>query len=98
MLWSVYCLDNPNSGTLRQSTRPTHLAYLEAYKDRIVYGGALLAADGQTVAGSLLVVNLPDRAAAQKFSDDDPYAKAGLFQSIAIHPTRKVFVSEAAAG
>ena len=97
MLWSVYCLDKPNSSALRQATRPTHLAYLEDFRDRIVYGGALLGADGQTVAGSLLVVNLPDRAAAQKFSDDDPYAKAGLFQSVAIHPTRKVFANQEAA-
>jgi uncharacterized protein YciI len=97
MLWSVYCLDKPDSATLRQSTRPTHLAYLESYADRIVYGGALLAEDGQTVAGSLLVVNLPDRAAAQAFSDGDPYTKAGLFKSVAIHPTRKVFVNAAAA-
>jgi uncharacterized protein len=63
----------------------------------MVYGGALLAEDGKTAIGSLLVVNLPDRAAAQKFSDGDPYAKAGLFQSVAIHPSRKVFVNAAAA-
>ena len=98
MLWSVYCLDKPNSSALRQATRPTHLAYLEGFADRIVYGGALVDKDGQTAIGSLLVVNLPDRAAAQKFSDDDPYAKAGLFQSVAIHPTRKVFVNQQAAG
>jgi uncharacterized protein len=98
MLWSVYCLDKPNSSALRQATRPTHLAYLEAFTDRIVYGGGLVDKDGQTVIGSLLVVNLPDRAAAQKFSDGDPYAKAGLFQSVAIHPTRKVFANEKAAG
>lgn len=97
MLWSVYCLDKPNSSALRQATRPTHLAYLEDFKDRIVYGGGLVDRDGQTVIGSLLVVNLPDRAAAQKFSDGDPYAKAGLFQSVAIHPTRKVFANQEAA-
>lgn len=97
MLWSVYCLDKPNSSALRQATRPTHLAYLEGVTDRIVYGSGLVGADGQTVIGSLLVVNLPDRAAAQKFSDGDPYAKAGLFHSVATHPTRKVFVNAAAA-
>jgi hypothetical protein len=97
MLWSVYCLDKPDSSALRQATRPTHLAYLESFEDRMVYGGALLATDGQTPIGSLLVINLPDRAAAQKFSDGDPYAKAGLFQSVTIHGSRKVFLNAAAA-
>jgi hypothetical protein len=97
MLWSVYCLDKPDSLALRQATRPTHLAYLEGFKDRMVYGGALLAADGQTPIGSLLVIKLPDRAAAEAFSAGDPYAKAGLFERVAIHGSRKVFLNAGAA-
>ena len=40
----------------------------------------------------------PTARRRKQFSDGDPYAKAGLFQSVAIHPTRKVFVNAAAAG
>ena len=39
----------------------------------------------------LLILDLPDRAAADAFAAGDPYAKAGLFESVTIHPWRKVF-------
>lgn len=41
--------------------------------------------------GSLLVLDFPDRKAAEVFAANDPYAKAGLFQSVTITPFRKVF-------
>lgn len=41
--------------------------------------------------GSLLVLEVADRAALDSFLADDPYAKAGLFQSVAVKRFRKVF-------
>ena len=43
------------------------------------------------MVGSLLVMEFADRAAAEDFAKNDPYAKAGLFESVAITPFRKVF-------
>ena len=40
--------------------------------------------------GSLLILDLADRKAAEEFAADDPYGKAGLFESVTIHPWRKV--------
>ena len=37
----------------------------------------------------------PDRAALDRFLADDPYAKAGLFQSVTVKPFRKVFPKSA---
>jgi hypothetical protein len=34
---------------------------------------------------------MPDRAAAETFIMADPYAKAGLFESVVIRPMRIVF-------
>ena len=42
------------------------------------------------VIGSLLLMEFPSRADAERFSAGDPYRKAGLFQSVAITPWRKV--------
>jgi uncharacterized protein YciI len=91
MPFAIYCLDKPNSGAVRMAARPDHLAYLVGFEDKIVFAGPLLADDHQTMIGSLLILDLPDRAAAEKFSSGDPYRKAGLFQTVSITAWRKTY-------
>ena len=90
MLFAISCTDKPGSLELRLATRPAHLAHLKAEQSRIVMGGALLDPAGNP-CGSLLVVEAADRAEAEAFAAADPYAKAGLFESVAIRPYRVVF-------
>lgn len=94
MLFAVICTDRPGSLDLRLATRPTHLAYLTTYADRLIEAGPLLDADGRP-AGSLLLIDVEDRAAAEGFAASDPYAKAGLFESTVIRPFRTVFKDRA---
>jgi uncharacterized protein len=82
--------DKPDSLNLRLSERPRHLVYLETVLDRIVFGGALLGPDGKQ-NGSILVIDVPDMAAATAFADADPYVNAGLFAATLIEPFRPVF-------
>jgi uncharacterized protein YciI len=91
MLFAIHCLDKPDGGALRAATRPTHLAYLEGQASRIHFAGPLLAADGTTPTGTLLVVDFPDRAAVDAFAAGDPYAKAGLFAKVEIAGWRQVY-------
>ena len=91
MPFAIYCLDKPNSGPVRMAARTDHLAYLVGFEDKIVFAGPLLADDNQTMIGSLLILDLPDRAAAEKFSANDPYRKAGLFQTVNITAWRKTY-------
>jgi uncharacterized protein YciI len=37
------------------------------------------------------VVEFGTRAELERFSAEDPYVKAGLFQSVTVRPFRKVF-------
>jgi uncharacterized protein YciI len=90
MLFALICIDKPASLDLRLATRPQHLAYLQTYEDRIVQAGALLDAD-QRAAGSLLIIDVEDAAAAAGFAEADPYGRAGLFESVLIRPYRQVF-------
>jgi uncharacterized protein YciI len=92
MLFALICVDRPGSLDLRLATRPTHLAYLETYKDRLVEAGPLLDADGRP-CGSLLLIDVADRAEAEGFAAGDPYARAGLFESTVIRGYRVVFRS-----
>jgi uncharacterized protein YciI len=89
MPFAIYCVDKPNSGELRQTTRPAHLAYLESFKAKLLLAGPLLADDATTPCGSLLVVDFADKEAAQDFAAGDPFAKAGLFGEVSIRPFRK---------
>lgn len=90
MLFAIIATDRPGGLDLRLATRPTHLAYLTLYVDRIVHGGPMLDVDGRP-CGSLLIIEAEDRASAEGFAAQDPYAKAGLFESTVIRPFREVF-------
>ena len=89
MLYIIYQEDRADGAALRAATRARHLAYLEAHKDILVLGGALLADDGATRTGSCLIVNVADREAAETFSRNEPFRAAGLFQSIRIARMRR---------
>jgi uncharacterized protein YciI len=90
MLFSLICTDRPGALDLRMATRPAHLAFLETYQDRLVHAGPMLDLDGRP-CGSLLLIEVEDRAAAEGFAEADPYAKAGLFESTVIRGFRGVF-------
>jgi uncharacterized protein YciI len=42
------------------------------------------------MCGSLLILDVADRAAAEAWADGDPYAKAGLFETVEIHAWKQV--------
>jgi len=91
MLFALICHDKPGSLDIRLANRPAHIDYLTAHAGSFAYAGPLLGTDGETPIGSLLVVDVDDRAAAESLAAGDPYAKAGLFADVAIMATRKVF-------
>lgn len=92
MLFVLICADKPQSLDVRLASRPQHLAYLETYQDRIIQAGPMLDPDGRP-CGSLLIVDVADRAAAEGFAEADPYNRAGLFESVVIRPFRQVFAA-----
>jgi uncharacterized protein YciI len=90
MIFAISCTDKPNSLELRMATRPTHLAYLQEHMAKFVLVGPVLDAESKP-CGSLLVVEAADQAEAEAFAAGDPYAKAGLFETVSVRPFRTVF-------
>lgn len=90
MLYCLYCLDKPDSAAVRQANRPAHLVFADGLGKKIISGGPLLSDDGQSMVGSMLVVEAADRAEIEAIAAADPYAQAGLFQSVSIRPWRQV--------
>ncbi|MEC4594981.1 MULTISPECIES: YciI family protein [Nitrospirillum] len=91
MHFAITCTDKPGNLDLRLATRPKHLEYLDSQVAHIVVAGPLLDTEGKNPVGSLLVVDFPDEAAAQAFAAADPYAQAGVFESVTIQPFRVVY-------
>ena len=85
--FAVICRDKPGALPVRMENRAAHLAYIEE-TGAVFLGGPLLE-NGQ-MAGSLLVLDLADLDAAQAWAANDPYAKAGLFDSVTINEWKKV--------
>jgi uncharacterized protein len=90
-LFVVECRDKPDSLNVRLATRAAHLAYLDQLgAETVRVGGPLLAPDGQSPIGSLLILAAEDRAALEKIVAADPYTVAGLFATVTITPFRRV--------
>jgi uncharacterized protein len=89
--FAIMALDKPGAAAVRADNRPAHLEHLERSAGRLLAGGAVLADDGATPVGSLIVFDSEDRAEVDAFLAADPFTKAGLFASVAIYPWRKVF-------
>ncbi|MDE2477043.1 MAG: YciI family protein [Alphaproteobacteria bacterium] len=88
-LFAISCIDKPDSLALRMATRQSHLTYANGGQTlvKVKLGGPYLDEQGN-MAGSLLIVEAPDRRAVEEFSRNDPYVTAGLFQSVEIRPYR----------
>ena len=89
MLWTISCVDNPNSAAIREKVLQPHRDYLQSQKKILVLAGATQNDDGTQAIGSMFVVNVDSRAKAKAFSDGDPFTKAGVFKSVTITRMRK---------
>ena len=87
MLFVIHAIDRPDSLGLRKATRAAHLEYLADFDTPV--GGPLLDADG-AMCGSCIVLDVPDRAAADAFVTNDPYNRADLFETVSVHEFMKV--------
>jgi uncharacterized protein len=95
--YAIMALDKPGAAAVRADNRPAHLEHLDRHAAKLLAGGAVLADDGATPVGSLIVFDSDDRVEVEAFLAADPFTKAGLFASVSIHPWRKVFFAGARA-
>jgi len=88
MLIALIARDKPGALQTRLDNRDAHIAYL---KDTgvVAQAGPLLDDDG-TMSGSLVILDVADMAQAQDWAANDPYAKAGLFDSVELIEWKKV--------
>src|SRR5918997_4512784 len=76
MLFVVHALDRPDALTTPAKNYRAHRAHLDQAKTEgmeVVSAGPLVADDGETPIGSLLVFDANDRDAVESFCKADPY-------------------------
>ena len=91
MPYAIQTKDKPDHGNLRAELRDAHLAFLNANLDKLLAAGAVIDDDGTGGHGGILIVDTDDRTEAEAFAADDPFTKAGLFESVTVTRWRKAF-------
>ncbi len=90
-LFIIIARDKPDSLELRMANRPAHLDHARSLGDRIKVAGPLLTpGDDPKPCGSVLIIEAEDLASARAFAEADPYAQAGLFESVTVAPWNAV--------
>ena len=79
----LICRDKPGALDLRMATRAAHLAWVGDNMEKVVRAGPLLD-DAGGMTGSLFIVEAESRTDVEAFTAADPYARAGLFESVEI--------------
>ncbi|WP_339861551.1 YciI family protein [Paremcibacter congregatus] len=86
MYFIILAEDKPDHLAVRMDIRPSHLAYAESEGCVVLAGPLLTDGADPKPRGSMLIIEAKDRAAAEAFAAEDPYAKAGLFAAVTIAP------------
>jgi uncharacterized protein YciI len=80
----VYGRDRPGSFDVKMSLNEDHWRFMDGYADRLIARGPTVTEDGESSTGSLHIVDLPDVRAAREFAYEEPYFRAGVFESVVL--------------
>ena len=88
MYFAVIGTDKPGVAQTRSELQNSFIAYLRDHPEHpdvtVHNAGPMLAEDGESIVGMLLVVEAPSREAAQAFAMDSPYAGAELLADLQV--------------
>ena len=88
MLVALVARDKPGHLQTRKDNRAAHLDYLTS-TGVVEQAGPLLDGAGE-MCGSMIVLDVVDMAAAEDWVANDPYGKAGLFDSVTLTEWKRV--------
>jgi uncharacterized protein YciI len=103
MLFVVHALDRQDGLTTRAKNYRAHRSHLDHAESeglQVVSAGPLVADDGESPIGSLLVFEASDRNAVESFLSADPYKVNGVWDQVQIHAyvKRRGWASHASTG
>ena len=97
MWYAIISEDVEDSLERRAAARPDHLVRVNALVDegRLLIAGPHPAIDATEpgaagFSGSLIVAEFDSLEEAQAWANDDPYVRAGVYDSVTVKPFKKV--------
>ncbi len=84
MEYFVFGRDKPGGFEIKVALNEEHWTFMDGYADGLIARGPTLTDDGERTTGSLHIVELPDDDAAREFAYDEPYYRAGAFETVEI--------------
>ncbi len=88
MMPYVVSTTNVSDLALRERIRPLHLAFLDRNMPVLLAAGPKLTDDG-TPIGSIYILDIDDRGAAEAFMKEEPYNANGVCSSVSYDKWRK---------
>jgi uncharacterized protein len=69
----------------QRGSLPLRRRFLEDHRDQVIVSGLLLSEDDGAWVGGIMLAEAPDRATIEALVQSDPFAQAGLYESVEIH-------------
>lgn len=86
--FAVICKDKAGHLEVRKANRDAHLAYIK--DSGVVAQAGPFLDDAGAMCGSLVILDVADKAAADAWAAGDPYGHAGLFESVTVQAWNRV--------
>lgn len=83
MTYTILCAFRPGGLAEAGPLRLSHYEFLRRVRHRIIEGGPLLGPDGHPTH-MLMVIEAENAGSARDFIHEEPYNRAGLFESVSI--------------
>jgi uncharacterized protein YciI len=87
-LFALHALDHPGALTRRLEFYAAHRAFIESQSEAaglsVVLSGPLQSDDGETMTGSLLIIEAPDRDTVCAFVAADPFTQEKVWGDVRI--------------
>jgi uncharacterized protein YciI len=97
MLYVIFSNDVADSGPLRATARPLHLARLKSLQNdgRLILAGPCPAIDtadpgAAGFTGSVIIAEFTSLSEARLWADSDPYVEAGVYANVIVKPFKRV--------
>ena len=97
MWYSIIGVDFPDSLEKRLAARPDHVERIKALNEqgRLLVAGPNPGADTTEpgdagFSGSIIIAEFEPLSLAQTWAEEDPYIKAGVYESVTVKPFLKV--------
>ncbi|MER7695866.1 MULTISPECIES: YciI family protein [unclassified Streptomyces] len=86
MPFYVHAQDKPDVADQLAELCEEHWSYMDGFADGLILRGPTLSDDGEEHTGSVHVVDLDDRVAAERFATEEPFWSAGLYREFMAAP------------